>query len=37
MCEVSDGSINISHEEKCYYIKELSKEFKVVSEVGFKR
>ena len=36
MCEVSDGSINISHEEKCNYIKELSKEFKVVSEVGSK-
>ena len=35
MCEVSDGS-NISHEEKCNYIKELSKEFKVVSEVGSK-
>jgi len=36
MCEVSDGSIHISHEEKCNYIKELSKEFKVVSEVGSK-
>ena len=36
MCEVSDGSINISHKEKCNYIKELSKEFKVVSEVGSK-
>ena len=36
MCEVSDGSIEISHEEKCSYIKELSKEFKVVSEVGSK-
>ena len=36
MCEVSDGSINISHESKCNYIKELSKEFKVVSEVGSK-
>ena len=36
MCEVSDGSVNISHEEKCNYIKELSKEFKVVSEVGSK-
>ena len=35
MCEVSDGSM-ISHEEKCKYIKELSKEFKVVSEVGSK-
>ena len=36
MCEVSDGSIEISHEKKCEYIKELSKEFKVVSEVGSK-
>jgi len=36
MCEVSDGSIEISHAEKCNYIKTLSKEFKVVSEVGSK-
>jgi phosphosulfolactate synthase len=36
MCEVSDGSIEISHTEKCNYIKTLSKEFKVVSEVGSK-
>ena len=36
MCEVSDGSIEISHEEKCKYIEVLSKEFKVVSEVGSK-
>ena len=36
MCEVSDGSIEISHEKKCNYIKTLSKEFKVVSEVGSK-
>ena len=36
MCEISDGSIEISHEEKCNYIKELSKELKVVSEVGSK-
>ena len=36
MCEVSDGSIEISHEEKCEYIKTLSKELKVVSEVGSK-
>ena len=26
MCEVSDGSIEISHKVKCNYIKELSKE-----------
>ena len=36
MCEVSDGSVEISHEDKCNYIKELSKEFQVVSEVGSK-
>ena len=36
MCEVSDGSIEISHEKKCNYIKQLSKDFKVVSEVGSK-
>ena len=36
MCEVSDGSINIPHEKKCNYIKELAREFKVVSEVGSK-
>ena len=36
MCEVSDGSIEISHQEKCNYIKELAKEFNVVSEVGSK-
>ena len=36
MCEVSDGSINISHSEKCKYITELSKNFRVVSEVGSK-
>lgn len=36
MCEVSDGSIEISHEKKCEYIKELSKNFTVVSEVGSK-
>ena len=36
MCEVSDGSIEISHEKKCKYIKELSKNLTVVSEVGSK-
>lgn len=34
--EVSDGSINISHEDKCRYIKELSKNGVVLSEVGSK-
>jgi phosphosulfolactate synthase len=36
MCEVSDGCIDISHEEKCKYITDLAKEFTVVSEVGSK-
>ena len=36
MCEVSDGSIEIPHKKKCNYIKELAKEFNVVSEVGSK-
>lgn len=34
--EVSDGSINIPHEEKLKYIERLSKEFTVLSEVGSK-
>lgn len=34
--EVSDGVINISHEQKCKYIKELNKNFTVLSEVGSK-
>lgn len=34
--EVSDGSINISHEEKCNYISELAKNYKVLSEIGSK-
>ena len=34
--EVSDGSITISHEEKCSYINNLSKNFLVLSEVGSK-
>ena len=32
--EVSDGAINISHEEKCNYIKEFGKRGMVISEVG---
>ncbi|MAM05184.1 MAG: phosphosulfolactate synthase [Flavobacteriales bacterium] len=36
MLEVSDGSINIENEKKCEYINDLSKNFKVVSEVGSK-
>ncbi len=34
--EVSDGSITIDHEEKCNYIKELSNQVTVISEVGSK-
>lgn len=34
--EVSDGSIEISHEEKCEYIRTLSEQVTVISEVGSK-
>ncbi len=34
--EVSDGSIELDHDLKCGYIKELSKDFTVLSEVGSK-
>lgn len=34
--EVSDGSIEIEHEEKCSYIQKLSKQVTVISEVGSK-
>jgi phosphosulfolactate synthase len=34
--EVSDGSIELPHEEKCRYIAELAKEVTVLSEVGSK-
>lgn len=34
--EVSDGSLQMKHEDKCNYIKELSKDFTVLSEVGSK-
>lgn len=36
LCEVSDGSIEIPHEEKCGYIETLSKQCRVLSEVGSK-
>lgn len=36
LCEVSDGSIIIPHEEKLKYIKELAKDRTVMSEVGSK-
>lgn len=35
-CEVSDGSIVISHNKKCEYISTLAKDFTVFSEVGSK-
>ncbi len=34
--EVSDGCININHDEKCELIRKLSKHFTVLSEVGSK-
>ena len=34
--EVSDGSITIEHDEKCEYIRKLSKQITVISEVGSK-
>lgn len=34
--EVSDGSITIPHEEKCDYIRQLSQQVTVISEVGSK-
>lgn len=34
--EVSDGSMRIDHEEKLSYIRDLTREFKVLSEVGSK-
>ncbi len=34
--EVSDGSLEIPHDQKCEYISILSKDFKVLSEVGSK-
>ncbi len=34
--EVSDGSLEMPHDEKCEYIRRLSKDFTVLSEVGSK-
>lgn len=34
--EVSDGSMEIPHDEKCEYIRQLAKDFTVISEVGSK-
>lgn len=36
LAEVSDGSIDIAHEEKCEFIRTLSKQVTVISEVGSK-
>lgn len=36
LCEVSDGSIELPQEEKCKYIEILSKQTRVLSEVGSK-
>ncbi|NJL11987.1 MAG: phosphosulfolactate synthase [Microscillaceae bacterium] len=36
LVEVSDGSIEIPHEEKCQYIRTLSEQVQVLSEVGSK-
>jgi len=37
MAEISDGSYEIEHKKKLEYIKTLSKEFTVISEVGSKK
>lgn len=34
--EISNGTIDITNKEKCKYVKEFSKDFKVFSEVGLK-
>lgn len=34
--EISDGSMQMEHETKCEYIRKLSKDFNVISEVGSK-
>ena len=36
MVEISDGSINLNHKTKCNYIKDFSKNFTVLSEIGSK-
>ncbi len=36
MVEVSDGSIELNHDKKCEYIRQLSEDFTVMSEVGSK-
>ena len=36
MVEISDGCIDIDHDQKCKIIKDFKKDFKVISEVGNK-
>ena len=36
LIEISDGSMHMEHDEKCEYIRKLSQEFTVISEVGSK-
>ena len=36
MVEISDGCIDINHDQKCKIIKDFKKDFKVISEVGNK-
>ncbi len=36
LIEISDGSMHMEHDVKCEYIRKLSKEFTVISEVGSK-
>lgn len=36
VAEVSDGSIEIEHDKKCEYIRQLAKNYTVISEVGSK-
>jgi phosphosulfolactate synthase len=36
MVEISDGCIDIDHDQKCNIIKDFKKDFKVISEVGRK-
>jgi len=36
MVEVSDGCMYIEHDKKCEYIRELSKNYRVISEIGSK-
>jgi len=37
LVEVSDGCMHMEHDDKCEYIRKLSKEYTVISEVGSKK